>query len=197
MSTTNAANKQFYNTVAPNADGVSPLLVIEMNKKTADNAQSSLEPQSRKQKGKAKKFPRSAEASAIFAYATSDYKFINGDLRSGRLSYKSKKIVQKMISGLQSLEPFDGCVWRGMSSKNNLGCKLEVAQKISDKAFLSTSTKKSVATDTVFLASGDVVFEICHHSGKEITHLSNENEKECEVFFCQVPNLLLMALKRV
>jgi hypothetical protein len=169
-------------------------LVIATNKKkTADNAQSSLEPQSGQQ-GKTKKGKRerkatcisSGETLAIFTYTTQAYKYINADLRFGCLSYSTKKVVRKMISGIQKLEPFDGCVWRGMTSKNVFGCKLEVGETFSDKAFLSASTKKSVATDLTFLASGGVVFEIRHHSGKEITSLSNEGEKECEVLF--LPN---------
>jgi hypothetical protein len=130
---------------------------------------------------------RSWEKEAIFSYTTSAYKFINDSLRLHgvqNLRGGAQRKVERILSGLEKLQPYEGIVWRGCGEDVGRYFDLEVGSVFCDKAFLSTSTKKDVAVNSNFLPmTNGFVFEISHHSGKEITALSNEGENECEVLF--------------
>ena len=133
---------------------------------------------------------RGGERRAIQTYTKVDYMIINSGIRQyGYKKYMSltgmchTSTVRKMISGLPKLPSYSGKVWRA-TGRLPASVDLREGKIFCDKAFLSTSTKKSVAHEGIFLTStGGVVFEITHFSGKEITSISVEGEKECEVLF--------------
>ncbi len=104
------------------------------------------------------------------AYGADMYKTINADLRTG----KYNPLAHKLELEIQEIEPYTGTVYRGGAIGGKSPKELKVGDLIEEKAFTSTSNRKSVAQKRT-----KDIFEIESVNGKYIgdgTFADFENE---------------------
>lgn len=134
------------------------------------------------------------EAVAIEGYTSQDYGFLNPVLRNGGTAdvnslTKGKKYtpdellpyINCVISGLNKLPPASEYreLYRGTNLPPGVLVRYQVGQIVSDKAFMSTTSKKEVAYAPMSGKASLHRFTIKHVLGKDVTALTlHPAEKE-------------------
>jgi hypothetical protein len=111
----------------------------------------------------------------VIGYTGSDYRMLNKALRSkdpGELQ-RLGPYIRAADQGLAALPNYEGLVYRGADLPPDIIAKYEPGKVVTEDAFTSTSY------DSGQKFSGNVVFEILSHTGKQVEFLSQfSHEKE-------------------
>ncbi|MBN3949367.1 MAG: hypothetical protein HWQ38_24055 [Nostoc sp. NMS7] len=159
----------------------------EVQKSTLDRAKKNL-----------KKIPNSPppypeELAGVESYSSAFYGQMNDSLRNGSDALKPniRKIVESHIkmtnAALENMPKYEGSVYRGAMLPNEVLSQYKVGNTVKEKAFVSTTTNKEVAsdfasTDSTVEGYTPVLYEIKSKKGVSIKDFSII-PKEDEVLF--------------